>query len=102
MFADAETEEGTESGEFSRDRTFLQVLLIKMADEFADDETVHGTERQGLFSRRGNIGDELVEVDFVAANCFRGSVADVAEVMQEFSGRGCDRVRSGRGHRETL
>ena len=84
MFANTETEKGAQSREFSRDRTFLQVLVVKMADEFAYDAMVDRRQCQGFFSGGRNISDELVEINFVANNRFRRGVALVAEVMQEF------------------
>ena len=61
-FADAIFEKGAERGEFARDGTFLQMVVVEVADEFADGVVGDGVECGRLEAGRGEVGEELAEV----------------------------------------
>jgi len=87
-FADAVFEEGAESGEFAGDGTFLQMVVVQVADEFADGVVRDGSESGRLEAGRGEIVEELGEVFAVIGDGVRRGVLYGAKVFQIFGDRG--------------
>ena len=87
-FADAIFEEGAEGGEFARDGTFLQAVVVQVADEFSDSVVRDGGESGWLEAGGGEIVEELGEVFAVVGNGVRRGVLYGAKILEIF-GDGC-------------
>ena len=83
-FADAELEEGTESGELAGDGGFFEAVVVEMSDKFADKEMIDVHEGGRFAGGRGGVGEELFEVALIVALGVRGGVALEAKEVEEF------------------
>ena len=87
-FANTIFEERAEGGEFARDGTFLQAVIVEVADEFADGVMRNSGESRSFEAGRGKIVEELAEVFAVVGDSVRRRVFYGAKIFKIFGDSG--------------